>query len=118
MSTNPARTFSPALYGIYWHALWIYFIAPPLGMLAAAEVFLLACGRKGPYCAKLHHDNDKRCIFHHSEALCVKKKITADRLVAFSDVVCAVIAGFCSPQEALQRARVYYGGRPKEGKFI
>jgi hypothetical protein len=23
-----------------WHALWIYFIAPTLGMLAAAEVFL------------------------------------------------------------------------------
>src|SRR5262249_38940795 len=42
MSTNPARTFGPALYGSYWHALWIYFVAPPLGMLAAAEVFILA----------------------------------------------------------------------------
>jgi aquaporin Z len=69
MSTNPARTFGPALYGSYWHALWIYFIAPPLGMLAAAEVFLLARGGKGPYCAKLHHHNDKRCIFHHSARL-------------------------------------------------
>jgi aquaporin Z len=67
MSTNPARTFGPALYGSYWHALWIYFIAPPLGMAAAAEVFLLARERKGPYCAKLHHHNDKRCIFRHSE---------------------------------------------------
>ncbi len=66
MSTNPARTFGPALYGSYWHALWIYFIAPPLAMLAAAEVFLLARKRKGPYCAKLHHHNDKRCIFRHS----------------------------------------------------
>jgi aquaporin Z len=35
MSTNPARTFGPALNGSYWHALWIYFVAPPLGMLAA-----------------------------------------------------------------------------------
>jgi aquaporin Z len=68
MSTNPARTFGPALYGGYWHTLWIYFIAPPLGMLVAAEVFLLARSRKGPYCAKLHHHNDKRCIFHHSGA--------------------------------------------------
>jgi aquaporin Z len=66
MSTSPARTFGPAVYGSYWHALWIYFIAPPLGMLTAAEVFLLAGERKGPYCAKLHHHNDKRCIFRHS----------------------------------------------------
>jgi aquaporin Z len=66
MSTNPARTFGPALYAGYWHALWIYFIGPPLGMLVAAEVFLLAREGKGPYCAKLHHNNDKRCIFRHS----------------------------------------------------
>jgi aquaporin Z len=65
MSTNPARTFGPAFYTRYWHALWIYFIAPPLGMLAAAQV-LLAREGKGPYCAKLHHHNDKRCIFRHS----------------------------------------------------
>ena len=66
MSTNPARTLGPAVFASYWHALWIYFIGPPLGMLAAAEVFLLARDRKAPYCAKLHHQNDKRCIFHHS----------------------------------------------------
>jgi aquaporin Z len=66
MSTNPARTFGPALNASYWRALWIYFIAPPLGMLAAAEVFLLVRGRQGPYCAKLHHRNEKRCIFRHS----------------------------------------------------
>ena len=66
MSTNPARTFGPALFASYWHALWIYFIGPPLGMLAAAEVFLLAREGNGPYCAKLHHHNDKRCIFRHS----------------------------------------------------
>jgi aquaporin Z len=65
MSTSPARTFGPAVYGGYWHALWIYFIAPPLGMLAAAEVFLVARKHKGPYCAKLHHHNPKRCIFRH-----------------------------------------------------
>ena len=66
MSTNPARTFGPAFCAGYWHALWIYFIGPPLGMLAAAEVFVLARGRKRPYCAKLHHSNDKPCIFRHS----------------------------------------------------
>lgn len=68
MSTNPARTFGPALYAGYWHALWIYFIAPPLGMLMAAEAFLLIRQGEAPYCAKLHHHNDKRCIFQHSSA--------------------------------------------------
>ena len=66
MSTNPARTFGAAVFASYWHTLWIYFIAPPSGMLAAAEVFLLAREGNGPYCAKLHHHKDKRCIFHHS----------------------------------------------------
>ena len=63
MSTNPARTFGSAFYAGYWRALWIYFTAPPLGMLAAAETFLWLCGGVGPRCAKLHHSNNKRCIF-------------------------------------------------------
>src|SRR5579863_10032580 len=66
MSANPARTFGPALYAGYWQALWIYFIAPPMGMVLAAECFLLSRKRQEPYCAKLHHHNDKRCIFRHS----------------------------------------------------
>jgi aquaporin Z len=65
MSMNPARTFGSAFQASYWHALWIYFIAPTLGMLAAAEVYLRARGGVGPYCAKLHHNNKKRCIFLH-----------------------------------------------------
>ena len=65
MSMNPARTFGPAAYGGYWHALWIYFVAPTLGMLAAAEVFLWTRRGTPSYCAKIHHANDKRCIFHH-----------------------------------------------------
>jgi aquaporin Z len=65
MSMNPARTFGSAIHASYWHALWIYFIAPTLGMLAAAEVFLRARRGVAPYCAKLHHSNNKRCIFHH-----------------------------------------------------
>ncbi len=63
MSTNPARTFGPAAYARYWHALWIYFVAPPFGMLAAAQAFLWVRKSKGPHCAKLHHNNDRRCIF-------------------------------------------------------
>ena len=65
MSMNPARTVGSAVHAAYWHALWIYFIAPTFGMLVAAEIFLLARGGVRPFCAKLHHANDKRCIFHH-----------------------------------------------------
>jgi aquaporin Z len=68
MSMNPARSFAPALHSSYWHALWLYFLAPSLGMLMAAEVFLRARGGVPPFCAKLHHANDKRCIFRHETA--------------------------------------------------
>ncbi len=65
MSMNPARTFGSAFHAGYWHALWIYFLAPTSGMLAAAEVFLRVRAGVAPYCAKLHHANNKRCIFRH-----------------------------------------------------
>lgn len=39
MSMNPARTFGPAVLAGRFDGLWIYFIAPPLGMLLAAEWF-------------------------------------------------------------------------------
>ncbi|MCU1305329.1 MAG: major intrinsic protein [Acidobacteriaceae bacterium] len=67
MSTNPARTFGSAVHANYWHALWIYFIAPSMGMLAAGELFLRVRGGAAPYCAKLHHANRERCIFHHAQ---------------------------------------------------
>lgn len=40
MSLNPARSFGSALAANEWRYLWIYFVAPPLAMLAAAEIFL------------------------------------------------------------------------------
>lgn len=67
MSTNPARTFGSAFHANYWHSLWIYFIAPSTGMLAAGELFIRARGGAAPYCAKLHHANYERCIFHHPQ---------------------------------------------------
>lgn len=63
MSMNPARTFGSALPAQLWTALWVYFTAPPLGMLLAAEVYLRLKGAQGIFCAKLHHQNNKRCIF-------------------------------------------------------
>src|SRR5207247_5718602 len=64
MSMNPARTLGSAVHAGQWTALWVYFTAPPLGMLAAAEAYLRLPGARQVWCAKLHHDNDKRCIFH------------------------------------------------------
>lgn len=63
MSMNPARTLGSAAPGGVWTALWIYFTAPPIGMLLGAEVYLRLKGKRRVFCAKLHHYNDKRCIF-------------------------------------------------------
>jgi aquaporin Z len=63
MSMNPARTFGSGFAADYYPALWIYFVAPPLGMLTAALLFRAVRGLKGVYCAKLHHDNPAPCIF-------------------------------------------------------
>jgi aquaporin Z len=59
---NPARTLSSALPAGSWTALWIYFTAPLLGMLAGAEIYR-AVSSRGVACAKLHHQNNYRCIF-------------------------------------------------------
>jgi len=63
MSMSPARSFASAAPGGLWNSLWIYFTAPPLGMLLAAQVYLWLWGKDAVFCAKLHHDNEKRCIF-------------------------------------------------------
>jgi aquaporin Z len=63
MSMNPARSFASAVPAQVWTAFWIYFTAPPLGHLLAAQVHLLRRGPGGVHCAKLHHQNDRRCIF-------------------------------------------------------
>jgi len=59
MSMNPARSLGSALAARDLGALWIYFTAPPLGMLAAAS--LLGARVRG--CAKLDHAPDVACIF-------------------------------------------------------
>jgi aquaporin Z len=63
MSLNPARTFGSAVPALNWTALWVYFTAPPLGMLAAAEAYTGLRSARAVHCAKLHHQNRRRCIF-------------------------------------------------------
>jgi aquaporin Z len=56
MSMNPARTLGSALPARQWSSLWVYFIAPPVGMLLAAELHLrrrltIRCPRVSPHAA-------------------------------------------------------------------
>lgn len=69
MSMNPARTLSSALPARAWANLWIYFTAPVLGMLLAADVIRFVRGTGGVFCAKLNHETPKRCIFCASRRL-------------------------------------------------
>jgi aquaporin Z len=62
MSMNPARSLGSSLFASSHAGLWIYFTAPLLGMLLAAEAYVRMKGAAAVSCAKLHHQNDKRCI--------------------------------------------------------
>jgi len=64
MSMNPARSFASAAISGNWTAEWIYFVAPPIAMLAAAELFVRTRGLKAVLCAKLDHRGRSRCIFN------------------------------------------------------
>lgn len=63
MSINPARSLASALGAWHGPALWIYFTAPPLGMLAAAEAYVRIGGVGRVLCAKLDHTTTRPCIF-------------------------------------------------------
>ena len=45
MSINPARTVASALPANIWDSIWVYFLAPPLGMILAAEIYRNFCHR-------------------------------------------------------------------------
>jgi aquaporin Z len=60
MSMNPARTIGSAIVAQVWTGFWLYVVAPLAGMLGAAHAFTRA--RAAIHCAKLHHQNDRRCI--------------------------------------------------------
>ncbi len=64
MSLNPARSFASALPKGLWTHLWIYFTAPPLGMLMAAIIYRIFKNEGDVKCAKLNHHTSRRCIFN------------------------------------------------------
>lgn len=63
MSMNPARSFGSAFPSDVWSSFWIYLIVPPVAMLSAAELYVLRYGPDSIQCCKLHHRNNKRCVF-------------------------------------------------------
>jgi len=63
-SMNPARSFASAMGAQIWMDLWIYFVAPPIGMLLASEVYVHLRGIDRVFCAKLSHPAHGRCIFN------------------------------------------------------
>jgi aquaporin Z len=63
MSLNPARSLASAWPSGTWTAFWIYVAAPLFGMLGAAAAHRWRAGARTAHCAKLHHQNDERCIF-------------------------------------------------------
>lgn len=62
MSMNPARSLASALPARRFDAFWIYCVAPPLGMLLAAELRLRLLPASEVHCAKIDHDPGVRCI--------------------------------------------------------
>jgi aquaporin Z len=81
-SMNPARSFASASVAGQWKGLWIYFTAPTLAMLTAAECFVRMRGLKRVLCAKLDHCGRARCIFNcEFGSLRNRRDVEAQRLI-------------------------------------
>ena len=74
-SLNPARTLGPAIVGGTFTDLWIYFLGPPLGALAAA--YLYRRHRSGVACGKLFHTDAVECRFLDCQYTPPARRITA-----------------------------------------
>jgi aquaporin Z len=66
-STNPARSFGPALVSGDWHAWWVYWLGPLLGTLAGVAAYRIAGWHDSAIAvAKLHHfEHDRYGVFRH-----------------------------------------------------
>jgi aquaporin Z len=81
MSMNPARSFASAYPSRMFDVLWIYFTAPPIGMLLASEVYVRLRGLRRVYCAKFYHPNNKPCIFRCNYPELQSQKFTLKEVV-------------------------------------
>jgi aquaporin Z len=62
MSINPARSLASALPSGIWSSIWIYLLAPCLGMWLATRAYLATGAVRAAGCAKLRHAADRPCI--------------------------------------------------------
>lgn len=58
---NPARSLASAVPAMQFTSIWIYVLAPFIGMMAAAEFYKRVSGVV--LCAKMHHSTFYKCIF-------------------------------------------------------
>jgi len=65
-STNPARSFGPAVIAAEWQGWWIYWLGPLLGTLCAVAVYRwIGWHRSHIEVAKVHHfGHDPYGVFH------------------------------------------------------
>ncbi|HET9941762.1 MAG TPA: aquaporin [Terriglobia bacterium] len=78
-STNPARTFGPAVLSGRWDGWWIYWVGPLIGALLA----ILVCSSfaKRIEVAKLYHfETDRRRLFHRMAARKSLLEVLAEKL--------------------------------------
>ena len=62
-STNPARTFGPAVISGRWDGWWIYWVGPMAGMLIAIAV-CSSFARRIEVAKLYHFESDRRRLFH------------------------------------------------------
>lgn len=62
MSLNPARSLASAVPSGRLESLWVYFTAPVLGMVAAAEAFTRLPHMPAVHCCKLNHLGREVCV--------------------------------------------------------
>jgi aquaporin Z len=62
-STNPARTFGPALISGQWEGWWVYWVGPLIGSVVAIVV-CSALARRIEVAKLYHFESDRRRLFH------------------------------------------------------
>ncbi len=61
-SLNIARSIGPAFLSGRWDDLWIYILAPALGAIIAAQIYVRAGLAREIVCSKLFHTKRFKCI--------------------------------------------------------
>jgi MIP family channel proteins len=90
MSMNPARTLASAVPAWTFTALWVYFTAPVIGMLLAADLYRALRRGRGVICAKLYHPVGARCIFRCGYADGGRTPVPAGGALAASSAIASL----------------------------